>query len=167
MSQDLDLRPIPGPEAVELAKLGWWVWLVPIVLMGFLCYWWLLRKTKKTAHTGQDRLYLALASAEEPGVDPRLRYQELHHALREYLTCLDPAWKTLTVDDSFPHWKKLFPEQVELAEQWHAQWLAAEAIVFGPVAVSEDQVTDYARRINELDLEFSERNEKLLKPLRS
>ena len=93
-----------------------------------------------------------------------MRYQQLHRALREYLADMEPAWKSLTADDSLPAWQKLFPDQVELANQWHAQWLAAEAIVFGPDSVTENQVADYARRISELDLNSIGNHEKELRP---
>jgi len=159
---DLGLRPIPGPDPGELPASDWWMWLIPIVLISFVWYyWWSLRKATKGDPTGQDRLYLALAFAEEADIDPRLRYQKLHHALRDYLACHDPAWKTLTPDDSLPAWQKLLPEQ---AQKWHTQWQAAEAIVFGPEAVTENQVAHYAWLINELDLELTSENEKELKP---
>ncbi|HQR07276.1 MAG TPA: hypothetical protein PLN21_10665 [Gemmatales bacterium] len=162
---DLGLRPIPGPHPVELPAADWWMWLIPIVLISFVWYyWWSLRKATKGDPTGQDRLYLALAFAEETGIDRRLRYQKLHHAMRDYLACLDPAWITLTADDSLPHWQKLLPDQIDLALKWHTQWQAAEAIVFGPDTVTENQVADYARLINELDLELTGENEKELKP---
>lgn len=166
-SQDLGLRPIPGPDPVELSAHDWWLWLIPILLVSFVWYyWWSLRKATKGDPTGQDRLYLALTFAEEEdGIDPRLRYQKLHDALRGYLVCLDPAWKSLTADDSLPYWQKLFPEHQELATQWHTQWRCTEAILFGPDAVTENQLADYARLVNELDLELSGENEKELKSI--
>ncbi len=160
---DLTLRPIPGPDPVELTIHDWWLWLIPIILIGFLWYWW-SRKAIKRDPTGQDRLYLALEQAEDTGSVTRTRYQQLHHALREYLADTDPAWKSLTADDSLPAWQKLFLYQAELVNQWHAQWLASEAIVFGPAPITENQVADYARLLNELDLELSGNHEKELKP---
>jgi len=162
--QDLPLRPIPGPDPVELPNHDWWLWLIPIVLIGFLWYWW-SRKSIKRDPTGQDRLYLALESAEDTGIDARVRYQQLHHALREYLADTDPAWKTITTDDSLPAWQKLFHDNTELANQWHGQWLASEAIVFGPDTVLENQVADYARLIKGLELQLLANYEKGLKPI--
>ncbi len=156
---DLGLRPIPGPDPVELPTYNWWMWLIPLVLIGFLWYWWFRRPVKRKP-TGHDRLILALEEAENTGTDARLRYQNLHHALREYLAEFDPGWKTITADDSLPHWQKLLPEQ---AQKWHAHWLTAEAILFGPVATTENQVADYVSLINELDLVLTSENEKELK----
>jgi len=163
LPQDLTLRPIPGPDPVELPTHDWWLWLIPIILISFLWYWW-FRKTPKRELTGRDRLYLALELAENDNIDTRMRYQQLHHALREYLADMEPAWKSLTADDSLPAWQKRFPDQAELANQWHAQWLVAEAIVFGPDSVTQNQVADYARRISELDLDRTGNHEKELRP---
>ena len=165
-TSELILRPIPGPDPVELPTHDWWLWLIPIILIGFLWYWW-SRKAIKRDPTGQDRLYVALELAEDTGIDARTRYQQLHHAVREYLADTDPAWKSSTADDSLPAWQKLFPDQADLTQQWHAQWLASEAIVFGPELVTENQVGDYARRISELDLELTGNHEKELKASRS
>jgi len=158
---DLGLRPIPGPDPVEMPNHDWWLWLIPVVLIGFLWYWWFRRPVKREP-TRYDRLHLALQEAENTNSDARHRFQALHHALREYLADYDPVWKTLTMDSSLPHWQKLLPDQ---AEKWQTQWLAAEAIVFGPDVVTENQVADYARHIYELDLELSGENEKELKSI--
>lgn len=162
-TSELNLCPIPGPDPIELHAHDWWLWLIPIILIGFLGYWWSRKATRREA-TGQDRLFLALELAEDAGIDARERYQQLHHALRQYLADTDPAWKALTADDSLPAWQKLFPDQPELVNQWHAQWLASETIVFGPAPIAENQVADYARLLNELDLELSGNHEKELKP---
>jgi hypothetical protein len=160
---DLGLRPIPGPDPVEMPTYDWWLWLIPLVLIGFLCYWW-SRKAIKRESTSQDGLYLALEQADDTDIDTRVRYQQLHHALREYLADTDPAWKTLTADDSLPAWQKLFPNNAELAKQWHIQWLVSEAIFFSPDPIMENQVTDYTRLINELEMKLSGNYEKALKP---
>jgi hypothetical protein len=159
LSQDLGLRPIPGPDPVDLPTHDWWLWLIPLILIGFLWYWWFRRPVERRP-TRHERLHLALEKAENTNIDARQRYHTLHHALREYLADYDPAWRTFTADDSLPHWQKLLPDQ---AQKWHIQWLAAEAIVFGPDAVTENQVADYARLINELDGELTGENEKELK----
>jgi hypothetical protein len=159
VAPDLGLRPIPGPDPVDLPTSDWWMYLIPLVLIGFLWYWWFRRPVKRQL-TGHDRLLHALEEAGNTSTDARQRYQTLHQALRECLAEFDPGWKTLTADDSLPRWQKLFPEQ---AQKWHTHWIAAEAIIFGPDTVEENQVADYARLINELDLELSSENEKELK----
>lgn len=161
-ASDLGLRPIPGPAPVELPTNDWWLWLVPLVLIGFMWYWWFRRPVIRKP-TSKDHLNHAIEQAGDISIDARVRYQELHQSLRRYLTDIDPRWKSITTDDSLPHWQKMFPDQAELANQWHAQWQAAEATIFGPDTVTENQVADYARIINELDLELTDDNEKEVK----
>lgn len=160
-STTIDLRPIPGPDPVVLSINTWWLWGIPIVLIASLWIWW-KRPQRITQPTGQDLLYLALEMAEDKGIEPRLRFEELHHALRAYLAYIDDnvSWQSMTAGEALPFWQKLFSKSVKEASAWNTRWQEAEKVVFGPEAVTENQVTHYARHINELELALAEKNEK-------
>lgn len=164
ISPDLGLRPIPGPDPVELPPPDWWMWLIPLVLIGFLWYWWFRRPIKREL-SSQDRLDLAIVQSGDVSIEPRRRYQLLHQALRQYLASFDPSWKTLAADEYLPAWEKLFPDRPDVAMMMNNHWIDSEAIVFGPGNITANQVTEYALHISKLNSELnSDNNEKELNP---
>ena len=164
LAQDLTLRPIPGPEHVELASNNWWLWFIPVVLIGFLWFWWLRRPVTREL-TPQERLEQALMDSEDTTVDPRTRYQLLHCAIREYLVSYDPAWVSMTAGESLAAWRRLFPHRTELAEMLNVEWIKAETMIYGPAIITESEVVGYALHIGKLRLELCSNKDEELKKI--
>lgn len=160
--QDSSLRPIPGPDPVVLPSYDWLLWLIPVILIGFLWYWW-SRKPGKRQPDELDRLYQSLEHAADLEVESKTRFQQLHQALRDYLTYLDPAWKSITASEAKPLWQQLLPDDNELANQAHELWVVAETVVFSPGSISENQVAGYSLLIQKLDAELNYKAEKTRK----
>lgn len=159
-SPDINLRPIPGPDPVALPTSDWWLWLVPIVLIGFLWYWW-TRKQIKTELTAQQRLDLALSESENIELDPKARYQLLHHAFRDYLAEYDPKWKSLTANETLAAWQNIFPDRLDLVNLVHDQWVEAEALLYGPEKITDNEVAAYVLHVGKINTELvAAKNEK-------
>lgn len=150
-SSELTLRPIPGPEPVPLPDNTIWFWLIPVVLIGFLWFWW-SRKVRRVPVDPQDQLYLAMTYAAEQGVPTQARLAELNQALRQYLASKgDSAWLTATGNDTEPLWNTLLADNPPLATTWFARWLAGEEYQFGRTTLSEEQLSSYIQAVEELD----------------
>lgn len=148
---DLGLRPIPGPEPVQLNDATVWLWLIPAVLVGFLLFWW-SRPGRKHPPNPQDLLNDAIAACQDQTLTTTQRLDEVQHALRQYLAWRhEPAWLAASSRDVSALWSILLPENLELAEKWNTHWELAETYLFDYKTCSVEQLAAYVKEIERLE----------------
>jgi hypothetical protein len=154
VSTRLDLRPIPPPTPVTLPENTWWLWFIPIVLIGFLYYWW-FRRVPMRQPTPEDLLIEAMNDSEQTVFT-------LDEGLRNYLAWRsNPLWLSTPYAEADPLWAELFTGS-EQAGAWQQRFSALERDKYSEKQSDSALIQDWKQAIEEL-LSAVQEHDKLMK----
>jgi hypothetical protein len=147
VSDNLQLRPAPPPEAIPETSWPWW----PFVVLAFLAAIVIAirLRSRRIALTPEQRLQQAIDQARKSRAGISHGYLQLQKQLCLFLSerC-HSRWRSLTSQQVEKEWEQLFPEAEHgLAQQIVESWKNAEFIDYGRGIIEEnqlDQLTELA-----------------------